>query len=110
MSSLVKRDRPTAEHIMKVLEANKGIALRASSISRLMITEGNIHTMNAILDNLNILIEQGKVMKVEKNQECRRHYYGIPNIREDGTAYLIETKRDGTKREIECGKLNQNGA
>ena len=105
MSSLVKRDRPTLEHIMKVLGANKGKALQAASISRLMISEGNIHTMNAILDNLNILIKQGKVVKVERTDEHRRNYYGIPMVREGGSRYLIETLRDGSKREIECGKV-----
>lgn len=101
MSSLVKRDRPTAEHIMKVLESNKGMALRAANISRLMIQEGHNHIMNAILVNLDLLIGQGKVVKVGKNQEHKRAYYGIANVRGNGSKFLIETLLDGSKREIE---------
>ena len=73
----------------------------AASISRLMTQEGHNHEMNAILVNLDLLIKQGKVAKVNKNQEHKRAYYGIPNVRVDETHYLIETLRDGSKREIE---------
>jgi hypothetical protein len=109
MSSFVHRDRPTAEHIMKVLEANKGLAFQAASISRLMIAEGHVHTMNAILDNCRILIKQGKMVKIDRNSEHRRNYYGIPLVREDGSRYLIETLRNGSKREIEVWKVKKDG-
>jgi hypothetical protein len=90
---------------LKVLEENKGKALMAATISRFMLSQGHNHTMNPILVNLDLLISQGKVVKVNKNQEHKRAYYGVPNVKADGTKILIEILRDGSKREIECGKV-----
>lgn len=75
--------------------------MMAASIYRLMLQDGHNHTMNPILVNLNLLIKQGKVVKIGKTSEHRRYFYGIPLTRENGTQYLIEILRDGSKREIE---------
>jgi hypothetical protein len=79
------RDRPTAEHIMKVLEAKKGIGMRFSDVNRAMIAEGHIHTCSAISDNFRVLIKQGKIIKVGR-------YYGIPD--ENGKLEPWEAKLD----------------
>ena len=91
----MKRDRPTAEHLMIVFERNKGVAVRGTNINRALIADGHIHTGAALMNNLHWLIENGKIVK------AGRGLYGIPNVREDGTQFLIVMQPDGSKKEIE---------
>jgi hypothetical protein len=97
----MKRDRPTAEHLMIIFEPNKGTAMRGTDINRALLAKDHIHTGKAIMDNLYWLIEKGKIAK------AGRGLYGIPNVREDGTRYLIVIQRDNTKKIVECGKLKK---
>lgn len=92
----MKRDRPTAEHLMIIFEPNRGVAMHGTDINRALITKGYIHTGKALMDNLYWLMTQGKIAK------AGRGLYGIPNVREDGTKYLIVTLRDGAQKEVEC--------
>ena len=73
----------------------------ATALYRLMLKNDDEHTLTFILINLNILIKQGRVVKIDRAKEHKRAYYGIPLTREDGTKYLIETLLDGSKKEIE---------
>lgn len=99
-----KGDRITAEHIMTVLEPYKGKAMRFSDIKRAILKRGWFHTDSAISDNFKILIEQGLLVKVERNRNC----YGIPAVREDGTAYIQVMNFDFSTETIELGKLKKN--
>jgi len=92
----VKGDRPTAEHIMKILESCKGKAMRFSDIKRAMLAQGYFHTDKAILDNFKVLIDEGKIVKAER-------HYGIPVLRDDGTTYITVESFNCT-RVIELGK------
>jgi predicted transcriptional regulator len=91
----MKRDRPTAEHLMIIFEPNKGIALHGTTINRALIAKNYIHTGKALMDNLKWLIEKGKIVK------AGRGLYGIPITQEDGNRYLIV---EDTQERIEFGK------
>lgn len=97
-----KRDRPTAEHLMIIFEPNNGLALRGTDINRALLAKGYIHTGKALMDNLKWLIEKGKIVK------AGRGLYGIPNVRKDGTRYIIIQQSDNTKKIVECGKLKKD--
>jgi hypothetical protein len=99
-----KGDRPTKNHILAILEPYRGKAMRFSDIKRALIREGWIHTDSAISDNFKVLIEQGKLVKVEGNRNC----YGIPAVRENGTAYIQIMNFDFSTETIELGKIKPN--
>ena len=75
------KKRITAEHILAILERKKGVAIRFSDVKRAMLAKGWFHTDKAILDNFKVLVDQGKLVKVDR-------LIGIPIVRDDGTAYL----------------------
>ena len=77
---------------MIIFEQNKGIGLHGTTINRSLIAKNYIHTGKALMDNLKWLIAKGKIAK------AMRGVYGIPNVREDGTQYLIV---EDTKETIE---------
>ena len=85
-----------ADHLMMIFEMKKGFAVHGTDINRELLAKGFIHTGKALMDNLYYLMELGKIMK------AGRGLYGIPNVREDGTKYLIVTLRDGSQEEAEC--------
>lgn len=99
-----KGNRITAEHILAVLEPYKGKALRFSNIKMMMIKQGWIHTDSAVSDNFKLLIEQGKLVKVER----LHNRYGIPIVREDGTAYIQIMNFDFSTETIELGKVRKD--
>ena len=99
-----KGDRITMEHILATLEPYKGKALRTSEIKRVMIDKKWIHTDSAISDNFKLLIKQGKLVKVER----LRNRYGIPAVREDGTAYIQVMNFDFSTETIELGKVRKD--
>lgn len=78
--------------------------MRFSDIKRAMLAKGWFHTDKAILDNFKILIDQGKIVKVERFRNC----YGIPIEREDGTAYIEVLNFDFTTETIELGQVKKN--
>ncbi|MEM2506793.1 MAG: hypothetical protein QXF61_07125 [Nitrososphaeria archaeon] len=94
-----KGDRIVAQHILAVLTENKGTAMRFSNIKKEMSNKGWVHMDYAILDNLKLLVEQGKIIRLER-------LFGIPMTREDGTAYL---KIQNSNAVIELGKVKGNG-
>lgn len=100
-----KGERPTVEHILAVLKPYKGKAMRFSDIKRALLKQGWFHTDSAISDNFKILIEQGKIVKVERS----RNFYGIPAVREDGTAYIQVMNFDFSIETIELGKPEPGG-
>jgi len=73
-----KGERPTAEHIMKILEPKKGKGCVSQIAKGLLLAQGYFHTDKAMLDNFKVLLEQGKIVKVGR-------YYGVPIERDDGT-------------------------
>jgi hypothetical protein len=99
-----KGDRITMEHILATLEPYKGKALRTSEIKRVMIAKGWIHTDSAISGNFKLLITQGKLVKIEHIH----NRYGIPIVREDGTAYIQIVNFDFSIETIELGKLHKD--
>jgi hypothetical protein len=96
-----KRDRPTAEHLMIIFEQSKGKAMHGTTINRALITKEYIHTGKAVMDNMKWLIKQGKIVKIG------RGVYGMPIVREDGTAYIEDPD---ISKIVELGKLKPNGA
>ena len=69
--------------------------MHGTDINRALIAKGYIHTGKALMDNLYWLIAQGKIAK------AGRGLYGIPNMREDGTRYLIVVQPDKTEKKVE---------
>lgn len=76
--------RPISEHIMTVLEVCKGKAFSFDNIKK-MLSESNFnHTTGMIKDNLNILVEQKKIVKVK---DC----FGI-SVQENGKNVIAVEK------------------
>ncbi|MGA2681906.1 MAG: hypothetical protein ABSF44_08920 [Candidatus Bathyarchaeia archaeon] len=93
-----KGDRIVAEHIFSILEEYKGTGKRFRDIKFEMAKRGWMHCDDAIVHNYTWLIRQGRIIKVE-------HYYGVPVVREDGTAF-IETSEPN--KPVEVWKVKPN--
>ncbi len=90
-----KGDRVVSQHIMTVLDENKGYAMRFSEIYKTLLKRDMFHYQGPISQNLQFLIEQGEIVRVQTDTRPR---YGIPATREDGTRYIV-VKGSGVKDE-----------
>lgn len=93
-----KDERPVVAHILTILAQNKGVGLREAEVIRQARKQGWNHMQYSIEYNLKYLVDRGKIVKVDK-------YFGIPLVREDGTAYF---KFSNSTAIIELGKLCKN--
>jgi hypothetical protein len=91
-----KNNRITARQILAVLQENKSYALRFSDIYKILRQLGTSHYQQQISQNLQFLISRNEIVRVEDES---RYYYGIPNLRENGTRFII-IKGAGIKDEI----------
>jgi hypothetical protein len=94
-----KDDRPVAKHVLATLEQNKGFGLREADIVRQVRKNGWMHMQYAVEYNLKYLVKKAKIIYADP-------YFGIPVVREDGTAFL---KIWNTNEIIELGKLKSDG-
>ena len=76
-----KGDRIVAEHIFTILDECKPQGKRFRDIKLEMAKHGWMHCDDAIVHNYTWLIQQGRIIKIG-------HYYGVPVVRSDGTAYI----------------------
>lgn len=81
--------RIVSEHIMTVLEPQKGKALDFTQVVAALAEQGWKHTHSIINDNLGILVGQNKIVKVK---EC----FGIPVVQEKNGKNVI-TVQEGKK-------------
>jgi hypothetical protein len=87
VDSMRKDDRPVAEHILAVLEENKGKGLRFRDLKMAMGRHGWFHVDSSIVQNYTWLVKQGNIVKIGR-------YYGIPVKKEDGKSYIEPTNLD----------------
>lgn len=78
---LTKKRRPCAEHILAILEENKGNGLRFSDIKLAMLKKDWMHVDCSISQNNHWLVQHGLIVQVGA-------YYGIPAEHEDGKIYI----------------------
>ena len=91
VQKMAKKDkRPTAKHMLAFLEQNKGFAIRFSHILREMQKKGYKHNASAISQNLTYLVDQKKIVNIKRNLNFS--FYGIPEIRPDGTTFIVAKK------------------
>ena len=74
------------KQIMELLDKYRGRGLRFGDFFKTFTKQGNFHNQSDIWKNLQLLIEQKKIVKV---RGMTRNFYGIPLVRENGSRYLI---------------------
>lgn len=75
------KKRIVDERILEVLEKNRGIALTATQVQKLLKRQGHNHAMKVVCENLQLLKENNELWYFLK--------YGLPAQTKDGVFFLL---------------------
>ena len=93
--------RVITNHLMPLLERNKGFAFKFTEVYLMLYEHGFQHTNTGISQNLKKLKAEGKIVQVWWKHNPR---YGVPTTRADGSKYILVKDEKDEEQKVEIEK------